>query len=63
MCIFYSEDGGYWSSLTDGGRGDEVYFLGIIDILTPYSMSKRLEHVFKSIQYDKVRPLQLHIDF
>jgi 1-phosphatidylinositol-4-phosphate 5-kinase len=53
MCIYYSEDGGFMSSHRDGTPSEELYFLGIIDILTPYSVSKRIEHVFKSIQYDK----------
>lgn len=54
MCTFYSEDGGFCSSHSDGTPGDELYFLGVIDILTPYSVVKRLEHVFKSIQHDRV---------
>lgn len=54
MCAFYSEDGGYSSSHKDGTPGDELYFLGVIDILTPYSVVKRLEHVIKSIQHDRV---------
>lgn len=57
MCIFCSEDGGFRSSNCDDdqGLGDELYFLGIIDILTPYTVAKRIEHVFKSMQHDKVR--------
>lgn len=54
MCIYYSEDGGFRSTHRDGTPGDELYFLGVIDILTPYSVAKRIEHVFKSIQHDKV---------
>ncbi len=53
-CIFYSDDGGFKSSHKNGDPGDEVYFLGVIDILTPYSVSKRIEHVFKSIQHGSV---------
>lgn len=29
-----------------------LYFVGIIDILTPYDSVKRLEHVFKAIRYN-----------
>lgn len=31
---------------------DVVMFFGIIDILQDYDISKKLEHVYKSIQYD-----------
>jgi len=55
MCIFYNEDGGFRSSGRDGEIGDELYFLGVIDILTPYSMAKRVEHIVKSVQHGKVR--------
>jgi hypothetical protein len=45
-----------WSSRTDEGinarlqsdlRGDEIYFIGIIDILQQYNASKRMETFFK----------------
>eukprot|EP00698_Gefionella_okellyi_P011103 TRINITY_DN2911_c0_g1_i1.p1 TRINITY_DN2911_c0_g1~~TRINITY_DN2911_c0_g1_i1.p1 ORF type:complete len:490 (+),score=91.84 TRINITY_DN2911_c0_g1_i1:53-1471(+) len=40
---------------TEGGIQDpgarEVYYLGIIDILQPYSLRKRLETKFKSLRY------------
>ena len=52
MCMFCSEDGGFRSSNPDGSAGEELYFLGIIDILTPYSVKKRLEHVLRSIKDD-----------
>jgi len=29
-----------------------LYFVGIIDILTPYDSFKKLEHVFKAIRYN-----------
>ena len=31
---------------------DVVLFFGIIDILQDYDISKKLEHAYKSIQYD-----------
>jgi hypothetical protein len=33
---------------------DEVYFLGVIDILTIYNFKKKSEHTFKSLLYDSV---------
>jgi len=51
--IFYSEEGGFGATDRQGKPLDEIYYLGIIDILTPYSVSKKLEHLFKSIQHDR----------
>lgn len=50
---FYGDEGGLRSSLVDDTPGAELYFLGIIDILTPYDAKKKVEHLFKSFQYDK----------
>lgn len=52
MCIFYSEDGGFRSTHRDGLPAEELYFLGIIDILTPWRTKKRLEYLFRSIAED-----------
>lgn len=49
-----------WSNRSDGGinsrvgeeRGDEIYFLGIIDILQQYNMHKRSETFVKSFTHD-----------
>ena len=39
----------------DGGMENynwrQIYFMGIIDILTEYSTKKKLEHFFKSLKY------------
>lgn len=40
-------DAGINSRLTNEKRGDEIYFIGIIDILQQYNASKRLETFFK----------------
>ncbi len=36
----------------DGARGDEIYYVGVIDILQQYNISKRVETFIKSLQYD-----------
>lgn len=33
---------------------DKLYFLGVIDILTPYDLKKKAEHLIKGIVQDKV---------
>lgn len=50
---FYQEEGGFWSTYENNKAGNEIYFLGIIDILTPYNYTKKLEHAVKSLNYDK----------
>lgn len=46
---FTADDGGFRATFADNSPAPETYYLGIIDILTPYSLYKRLEHTFKSI--------------
>jgi 1-phosphatidylinositol-4-phosphate 5-kinase len=46
---FTRDDGGFQATFADNGAASEIYYLGIIDILTPYSLYKRLEHAFKSL--------------
>jgi 1-phosphatidylinositol-4-phosphate 5-kinase len=52
------------SRLTNNaGRGDEVYFMGIIDILQQYNFRKRSETFFKGFTEDvnlisSVHPIQ-----
>jgi len=45
---FYKDDGGMVAA--DGV--DEVYYLGIIDILITYGTKKKMETAFKSVKYD-----------
>lgn len=40
-------DGGINSRLSNERRGDDIYFIGIIDILQQYNASKRMETFFK----------------
>eukprot|EP01102_Stenamoeba_stenopodia_P009426 TRINITY_DN2776_c0_g1_i1.p1 TRINITY_DN2776_c0_g1~~TRINITY_DN2776_c0_g1_i1.p1 ORF type:complete len:698 (+),score=192.80 TRINITY_DN2776_c0_g1_i1:263-2356(+) len=47
--VFTQDAGGYGATDEHNQPVGEVYFMGIIDILQPYNMKKRLEHTFKSI--------------
>ncbi|KAI7873257.1 uncharacterized protein EV154DRAFT_431013 [Mucor mucedo] len=67
-CKFYADRGGFTS--TDGGDNETntLYFLGIIDILTPYNLKKKAEHLVKGLVQDKatisaVRPMKYGIRF
>ncbi|KAG0307400.1 Phosphatidylinositol-4-phosphate 5-kinase [Dissophora globulifera] len=52
-CIFYADDGGLLSTNELNERGEDLYYLGIIDILTPYNYVKKVEHYWKSMSQDK----------
>ncbi|KAI9481255.1 MAG: hypothetical protein EXX96DRAFT_480589, partial [Benjaminiella poitrasii] len=52
-CVFYSEDGGYRSTDEHNQTTNMLYFLGIIDILTPYNFVKKTEHFLKSFTQNK----------
>ncbi|KAI8390947.1 uncharacterized protein BYT42DRAFT_489440 [Radiomyces spectabilis] len=52
-CIFYADEGGLQATDEQNRPGPVLYFLGIIDILTPYDVKKKSEHFFKSMTQDK----------
>ncbi|KAF9358844.1 Phosphatidylinositol-4-phosphate 5-kinase [Mortierella sp. AD094] len=52
-CIFYADDGGLLSTNEQNVQGEDLYYLGIIDILTPYNYVKKIEHYWKSMSQDK----------
>ncbi|KAG9064016.1 Phosphatidylinositol-4-phosphate 5-kinase [Linnemannia hyalina] len=52
-CIFYADDGGLLSTNEQNVRGEDLYYLGIIDILTPYNYVKKVEHYWKAMSQDK----------
>ncbi|KAF9290047.1 Phosphatidylinositol-4-phosphate 5-kinase [Linnemannia elongata] len=52
-CIFYADDGGLLSTNEQNVRGEDLYYLGIIDILTPYNYVKKIEHYWKAMSQDK----------
>ncbi|KAI7881969.1 SAICAR synthase-like protein [Lichtheimia hyalospora FSU 10163] len=62
-CIFYSDEGGFRSTDEHDRPTSALYYMGIIDILTPYDSKKKSEHFFKSMTQDKhaisaVEPLE-----
>ena len=62
-CAFYSDDGGFRSTNENDRPTSALYYMGIIDILTPYDSKKKSEHFFKSMTQDKhqisaVKPLE-----
>lgn len=52
--IFYADEGGYQATNEVDGEMQVVYYLGVIDILTPYNLLKKLEHIWKGLKDDKV---------
>lgn len=49
-CVFYADkSGGFQATDEENKPLPVLYSLGIIDILTPYDMKKKSEHVFKSM--------------
>ena len=52
-CVFYTDEGGFQASDEMDRPGPTLYFLGIIDILTPYDLKKKSETLFKSLTQDK----------
>ncbi|KFX91592.1 hypothetical protein V497_06662 [Pseudogymnoascus sp. VKM F-4516 (FW-969)] len=50
---FYSDDGGFRATHEDNTPGEEIYYLGIIDLLTHYGTVKRLENFWKGLSHDK----------
>jgi len=49
--LFTKEDGGVSSQNMDGSTGNELYYMGVIDILTEYGTKKKLEHGIKSVNH------------
>ncbi|KAG2731052.1 hypothetical protein G9P44_006201 [Scheffersomyces stipitis] len=51
--VFYGHDGGIRATNEDNEPMGEIYYLGIIDCLTNYSIKKRLETVWRSIGHTR----------
>ena len=52
--IFYQDEGGLRATDEMNEDMDTIYYLGVIDILTPYTTFKKLEHFWKGMQADRV---------
>ncbi|TFK67357.1 SAICAR synthase-like protein [Pluteus cervinus] len=57
--IFYQDEGGLRATDESNDAMNTIYYLGVIDILTPYSFRKKLEHLWKGLQDDihKISPV------
>ncbi|KAI0075582.1 SAICAR synthase-like protein [Panus rudis PR-1116 ss-1] len=51
--LFYQEEGGLRASDEANQDMDTIYYLGVIDILTPYTSFKKIEHFWKGLQADR----------
>lgn len=51
--IFYQDEGGLQATDEQNRPLDTIYYLGVIDILTPYTVVKRLEHLWKGLSADR----------
>lgn len=54
--LFYQDEGGMRATDDVNQQLDAIYYLGIIDICTPYNTAKKLEHFWKSMTEDRVSP-------
>lgn len=52
--IFYQDEGGFRATDEANRPMGTIYYLGIIDILTPYTTFKKLEHAWKGLHADRV---------
>jgi hypothetical protein len=48
------DDGGFAGTDEQDNPTNYIYYLGVIDILTPYNTVKKVEHAWKSLKDDKV---------
>lgn len=47
--IFYQDEGGLRATDEENKGLSTIYYLGVIDILTPYGPVKRAEHLWKTV--------------
>jgi len=51
--LFYQDEGGFRSTDANNEPGQTIYYLGVIDLFTPYTNVKRGEHFFKGLTQNK----------
>ncbi|KAG1738632.1 uncharacterized protein EDB91DRAFT_1249164 [Suillus paluster] len=51
--LFYQDEGGLQATDEGNDEMDVIYYLGIIDILTPYGGMKKCEHFWKGLKADR----------
>ncbi|KAE8225579.1 hypothetical protein CF319_g1722 [Tilletia indica] len=51
--LFYQDEGGFRSTDANNQPGQMIYYLGVIDLFTPYTSVKRGEHFFKGLTQNK----------
>ncbi|GHJ84274.1 hypothetical protein NliqN6_0676 [Naganishia liquefaciens] len=51
--LFYQDEGGLRATDEANRAMDIIYYLGVIDILTPYNTVKRLEHLWRGTTIDR----------
>ncbi|KAK7685374.1 hypothetical protein QCA50_011236 [Cerrena zonata] len=51
--IFYQNEGGLRATDEANAEMDTIYYLGVIDILTPYNSLKKVEHFWKGLSADR----------
>ncbi|EGV64565.1 SAICAR synthase-like protein [Yamadazyma tenuis ATCC 10573] len=51
--IFYGHDGGIRSTNVNNEPESDIYYLGVIDFLTSYSLKKRLETFWRSLSHTR----------
>lgn len=52
--IFYQDDGGLQATDERNESMDMIYYLGVIDILTPWTVKKQIEGIWKGLSADRV---------
>ena len=52
--LFYQDESGLRATDEYNEPTDTIYYLGVIDILTPYGVVKKLEHFYKGLKSDRV---------
>jgi 1-phosphatidylinositol-4-phosphate 5-kinase len=52
--MFFLDSGGFGSTNANNEPSTEIYYLGIIDILTSYSFTKKAEHMWKGLTNEEV---------